>query len=89
MSLTTPPLPPDAQAALLRGDRIAAIKAVRVATGLGLKEAKDAVDAHVASQPELAARFAEQSAASGRSALLVLALVTAAVLAFFLLRGRH
>lgn len=88
MSPTTPPLPPDAHAALLRGDRIAAIKAVRVATGAGLKESKDAVDAWVATQPDLAARFAEQSAASGRRVLIVLALAAAAVLAVILLRGR-
>ena len=40
-------LPPDAAQALARGDKIGAIKLVRAETGLGLKEAKDWVDAKV------------------------------------------
>ena len=46
---TTPgtgtPLPPNVLAALAHGDTIEAIKLLRAATGLGLKEAKDAIDA--------------------------------------------
>jgi ribosomal protein L7/L12 len=38
-------LPPDAARALARGDKIEAIKLVRAETGLGLKQAKDWVDA--------------------------------------------
>ena len=38
-------LPPDAAQALARGDKIGAIKLVRAETGLGLKEAKDWVEA--------------------------------------------
>ena len=41
-------LPSEAVAALARGDLIQAIKIVRTATGLGLKEAKDAVEAYAA-----------------------------------------
>ena len=41
-------LPPDAARALARGDKIEAIKLARAETGLGLKEAKDWVDAHAA-----------------------------------------
>lgn len=41
------PLPADVVAAIRRGDTIDAIKRLRTARGLGLKEAKDAVDAHV------------------------------------------
>jgi hypothetical protein len=40
------PLPPAVLAALQRGQTIEAIKLLRDATGLGLKEAKDAVDRH-------------------------------------------
>lgn len=39
------PFPADVVAALARGDKIAAIKRLRVHRGIGLKEAKDAVDA--------------------------------------------
>ncbi|HVI58725.1 MAG TPA: hypothetical protein VM619_07595 [Luteimonas sp.] len=40
------PLTPEAAAALARGDVMLAVKLVREATGLGLKEAHDAVRAH-------------------------------------------
>ena len=39
-------LPPDVQAALGRGDKVEAIKLLRAATWLGLKEARDAIDGH-------------------------------------------
>lgn len=41
-------LPPEAAAALARGELILAIKIMREATGLGLKEAKQAVEAYAA-----------------------------------------
>ena len=41
-----PSLPPDVLAALDEGQIIEAIKRLRAATGLGLKEAKDLIDAH-------------------------------------------
>ena len=44
-------LPPDAAQALARGDKIGAIKLVRAETGLGLKEAKDWVEARAPSAP--------------------------------------
>ncbi len=40
------PLPADVVEAIERGEKITAIKLLRTATGLGLKEAKDAVEAH-------------------------------------------
>jgi hypothetical protein len=40
------PLPPEAAAAVARGQTIAAIKILRAATGMSLKDAKDAVEAH-------------------------------------------
>lgn len=45
------PLPADVLAALERGKTIDAIKLLRAATGLGLKEAKDLVDAHLRGRP--------------------------------------
>lgn len=41
-------LPPEAVAALARGELIQAIKIVREVTGMGLKESKDAVEAYAA-----------------------------------------
>jgi ribosomal protein L7/L12 len=44
---STPSISPEAQGAADRGNLIEAIKLTREATGLGLKEAKDAVDAYL------------------------------------------
>ena len=50
-------IPPDAQGAADRGNLIEAIKITREVTGLGLKEAKDAVDAYLhGRQPALPPR---------------------------------
>lgn len=46
-----PSLPPDVLAALDAGQLIEAIKRLRAATGLGLKEAKDLIDAHQRGEP--------------------------------------
>jgi ribosomal protein L7/L12 len=43
--MTQAPLPPKAHAALKAGNKIEAIKQLRMATGIGLKEAKDWIDA--------------------------------------------
>ena len=45
------PLPADVLEALAQGQTIEAIKRLRSATGLGLKEAKEAIDRHLAGQP--------------------------------------
>ena len=47
-------LPAAAVAALTNGRKIEAIKIVRQESGLGLKQAKDLVEAYVASHPMLA-----------------------------------
>jgi ribosomal protein L7/L12 len=44
---TADDLPPEAAAAAQRGNVIEAIKITRTATGVGLKEAKDAVDLYL------------------------------------------
>jgi hypothetical protein len=74
-------LPPEAVSALERGEMIEAIKIVRQVTGLGLKESKDAVDAHLAANPALRERNAVASIDSGRRLLIVLALFALAGLA--------
>lgn len=51
MSNETNPLPDDVLRALQQGQTIEAIKLLRLATGLGLKEAKDAIDAHLHGLP--------------------------------------
>ncbi|MDP1946882.1 MAG: ribosomal protein L7/L12 [Nitrospirota bacterium] len=52
---------------LWRGDVIGAIKVVRVERNLGLKEAKDLVDAYIRSQPSLRQKMEQTQAGCGRS----------------------
>jgi hypothetical protein len=83
------PFPPAAIAALGNGNKIEAIKIVREAWGVDLKDAKDAVEAYVKTQPALAATMQEASASSQRGfvkLILVLALIGIAVYVF--LRAR-
>lgn len=61
--------------ALQRGNKIEAIKLVRQEQGLGLKEAKDVVEAYLEKQPALQASLAAAQSGSGRRALLWLALL--------------
>jgi ribosomal protein L7/L12 len=56
-SKKTENLPETAVAALMQGNKIAAIKIVREALRTDLKEAKDTVDEYVRSRPELQQRF--------------------------------
>ncbi len=81
-----PKLPDAALLALRQGNKIEAIKIVREATGLGLKEAKDAVEAAVDRDPMLRAELAGAVKRSRPGAVVwVLLLVIGAGLAAFLL----
>jgi ribosomal protein L7/L12 len=75
---------------LWRGDVIAAIKVVRAERNLGLKEAKDLVDAYIRSQPSLRQKL-EQAQAEMWQKLkrgLIVALIFAAVLVYFFFQSR-
>lgn len=90
MSRSDVVLPSEAVSALERGEMIEAIKIVRQATGLGLKESKDAVDTHLAANPALRERNAVVSAEGGRKVLFTLVVFVLAVLALvLLLRSRN
>ena len=82
-------IPPSAVAALQAGRKIEAIKLVREADGIGLKEAKDAVERYVALHPELQAQIAMQNLEVGKKfwgwVLFVAAIV--ALLLYFRSRG--
>ncbi len=81
------PLPPAAVAALENGSIIEAIKIVRENSGLGLKEAKDLVDRHLAADPGLRERARSAGAEGGRGLLLWIAvLAIAGLVAVLLLR---
>jgi ribosomal protein L7/L12 len=70
-------LPLEATVALQNGNKIEAIRIVRHAANLDLKDSKDAVDAVIAADPALATKFAALAAARKRRALLWLAALVA------------
>jgi hypothetical protein len=80
------PLPPGAQTLLGEGRILDAVKSVRASHNLGLREAKDWVDAYIASEPLLRARLEMQRKAARRKlfcAILVLDAVVAAALIWY------
>jgi ribosomal protein L7/L12 len=82
-------LPPDAAQALARGDKIGAIKLVRAETGIGLKEAKDWVEAK-SPAPRLPTGLAPGEVPRGGDAILawVVAILAIAAVAYGLFATR-
>jgi ribosomal protein L7/L12 len=80
-------LPAQAVSALQAGNKIEAIKLVRVAAGLGLKDAKDLVERYVATQPGLQQQMNAAGGEQGRKLIfaLVVAIAIGAAVYFFLL----
>jgi ribosomal protein L7/L12 len=80
------PLSSRAIAALHRGSKIEAIKIVRQERNIGLKEAKDAVEQYLSSQPSLQTSLAAARKEAGRRALnWLVAIIALAILAYYLL----
>jgi ribosomal protein L7/L12 len=81
-------LPPDAARALARGDKIEAIKLVRAETGLGLKEAKEWVDAQASpSQFPTGLAPGEVPRHEGRWGWIVVAVLLVAAAYFLIFRS--
>jgi ribosomal protein L7/L12 len=72
-------LPEDVVAALHSGNKIEAIKRLRLAQPLGLKDARDTVEAWLAEQPDIAATPGKAARSASRASLLL----TLAVIATF------
>ena len=74
--MATPSLSLDQSAlsALHQGNKVEAIRIVREANGVGLKESKDFVESYIATQPDLDRQYAEVRS-SGKRRLLWLAVV--------------
>ena len=80
------PLPPAAVGALQRGNKIEAIKIVRTEQKVDLKDAKDAVEAYIASQPALQSSMAAaQKAGKGIALRWLVVLVLLGVMAYHFL----
>lgn len=87
--MSTPQLPPAAQAALQRGNHIEAIKIVRTQTGLGLKEAKDQVDQYLDANPQLRRNLQNNAGQAGQYVKLGMVFVMALAIAAWYLFGHH
>lgn len=79
------PFPDAARAALEQGRKLEAVKLVREYRGTDLKEAKEQVDAFIAGQPHLQAKFAADYQATRRGCVLSLLIVIGLLVAAFLL----
>jgi hypothetical protein len=75
------PLPAEAATLLNEGRVIEAVKALRVSHNLGLKEAKDWIDAHIASEPLLRVQLETQQKAARRRVFYVILVVDALIAA--------
>ena len=76
-------LPPEAINALQRGNKIEAIKIVREAQRLDLKDAKDRVDDYVKNDPVLQQKFTSAQAETTGSLIRWLILIALAILGYF------
>jgi ribosomal protein L7/L12 len=85
---STQELSGEAVAALERGSKIEAIKSVREAQGIGLKEAKEAVERFLAANPELQGRMSAASREGAKGSLPWLLLAAAIGSGVFLWLGR-
>ena len=85
-ALAGAPLPPDVLEALQRGNKIEAIRRLRVQTGLGLKESKDAVDAYRLLHPEAGDLSPGQVRSSEGGLWWAVALALACLLGYWLFR---
>ncbi len=73
---TSHSIPPEAVGHLTRGHLIEAIKATRGATGLGLKEAKDVVDAYLREHHSIRQQYNEaNTGARGSLGWIMLAVI--------------
>jgi len=78
-----------ASAALQRGNKIEAIKHLRIEQGIDLKEAKDLVEAYLRTQPALQSTFDTKQTQIKQSALLwLLVLIGGVILLCFFFAKR-
>ena len=85
----TTPFPAAAEAALLKGNKIEAIKIVREQRGVDLKGAKDIVEQHVAAHPGLQMQIDSAQAASRQGFLpWLMAVIIIAGLVYYFVAGK-
>lgn len=77
-------LPPQAVEALKSGQKITAIKIVREATSMGLKEAKETVEHFLAQHPEINTQLKSSNSASLPGLTTLITFLCIAVIIYFL-----
>lgn len=83
-------LPNEAIKALERGSKIEAIKCIRIAYGVGLKEAKDIVEQYIEKSPTVKNRMVSANLESAKGGLRWLLLIAAiGVVAYYFFAGNH
>ena len=83
----TDELPAEVALALQRGNKIEAIKLLRLARRIDLKDAKQIIDGVIAQDPRLQSRRVNGADGRGRYVLLLIALALLAFLYSYLARG--
>ncbi len=81
-------IPSNAIAALEMGNKIEAIKIVRVAKGLGLKESKDLVEEYLQNDPALELRFKAKQSQNNHSGKLLFILIVIGLIAYVIFSRR-
>ena len=82
MNTPTPNIPSDAVAALDRDSKIEAIKIVRMANHIDLKDAKDLIEQYINANPAIKARMDATNAATAKGSMkwvLIIAVIAAVV----------
>jgi len=74
-------------AELTKGNKISAIRILRQERGLDLRDAKDAVEAYIASRPELASQFRGARIGAIRLTLMFLVLIAVIFIFYTYLHG--
>lgn len=77
-------LPSDVLAALQQGNKVEAIKRLREARDLQLKDAKDEVDRYVRNDPTLARKYEQQASGTRRTLWLILVAASLAAIAWMM-----
>ena len=80
-------VPAEAVEALKRGNKIEAIKLTRASTGMGLKDAKDAVEAVIADDAAIRMAYESNAPATSGSCLPVVVAVLVTVAVLYLIFG--
>ncbi|MDP1678418.1 MAG: ribosomal protein L7/L12 [Bacteroidota bacterium] len=81
-------IPSNAIAALEMGNKIEAIKIVRAAKGLDLKDSKDMVEAYLRGNPGLEQRFKDKQSQNNHSGKLLFILIVIGLIAYVIFSRR-